>query len=212
MKTHVGEAFRPPATAEQGADRVGEAFRPPATVPSRERTMSQKTELPPWLPTRRPNRLPLDAYREPGQFFLTIATEGRKPWFRQAEIATHCAQELRSTCLRCGFGLLAYRFMPDHVHILVETDTANHLIGLVHEFKQRSGWWFRHRYQAGGLKASPTSSAARPRPWQKSYYDHVLRGEEDTDAVIRYILENPVDAGLVSNRDEFPYSWSANAP
>src|SRR3989304_3707280 len=37
---------------------------------------------PPWLPVRRRNRLNLDVYREPGRFFVTISTQGRRPWFR----------------------------------------------------------------------------------------------------------------------------------
>lgn len=44
--------------------------------------------------------------------------------------------------------------------------------------------------------------------WQKSYYDHVLRQEEDLQAVARYIWANPVRANLVQNTNDYPYPGS----
>lgn len=182
---------------QQRAEPVGEAFRPPAT------------ELPPWLPARKRNRLPLDVYRLPGRFFVTITTERRQPWFRDPEIAGQCARMLRQACEKEGFTLAAYCFMPDHLHLLVLTEVDNDLIRFIHRFKQQTGWWFRVRNEAGGLKASPTSAVARPRLWQKSYHDHVLRRDEELGDVIRYVLENPVRAGLVASCDDYPYAWSS---
>ncbi len=116
---------------------------------------------------------------------------------------------LRQACEKEGFTLAAYCFMPDHAHLLVQTETESDLVRLIHRFKQETGWWFRTRGEAGGLKASPTSPGARPRLWQKSYYDHVLRRDEELSEVIRYILENPVRAGLVASCDDYPYAWSS---
>ena len=99
--------------------------------------------------------------------------------------------------------------MPDHVHLLVLTDAENDLVRLIHQFKQQTAWWFRNQPKAGGLKASPTSPTTRPNLWQKSYYDHVLRQDEDVADVVRYIWENPVRAGLVSSPNGYPYTWSA---
>lgn len=176
-----------------GAD-VGEAFRPPAAP------------LPEWLPTRQRNRLSLEVYREPGAFFVTSATDKRHPWFADAAVTQHCIAELRSSCEVYGFDLIAFCFMPDHLHVLVSTDAGSDLVALIHNFKQRTAWWFRNREAAGGLKASPTSGA---RLWQKSYYDHVLRKDEDIAAVVRYIMEHPIRAGLVTSLDEYPHSWNA---
>jgi putative transposase len=44
--------------------------------------------------------------------------------------------------------------------------------------------------------------------WQDGYFERVLRREEDTAAVIRYVLENPVRAGIVKSVTDFPFSWS----
>jgi putative transposase len=43
--------------------------------------------------------------------------------------------------------------------------------------------------------------------WQRGFYDHVLRKEEDTRAVAEYIINNPVRAGLVKTWRDYPFSW-----
>ncbi len=43
--------------------------------------------------------------------------------------------------------------------------------------------------------------------WQINYYDHVLRSDEATEKVARYILENPVRKGLVEDFRNYPFSW-----
>ena len=170
-------------------------------------------QLPPWLPVRRRNRLDLEVYGESWRFFVTMASAGRRPWFLRQEVVTYCEGELRAACERERFELVAYCFMPDHLHVLVASDREGpDLIHLLRDFKQRTGWWFRNRYQAGGLKASPTTPADRPFLWQKSYYDHVLRRDEDVVDVVRYILENPVRAGLVVEAVDYAYSWSLYGP
>ena len=64
----------------------------------------------------------------------------------------------------------------------------------MHDFKQKSGFAFRH--------------TVPPLQWQKSYYDHVLRREDDVVVVARYIVANPVRAGLASAAGEYPFTGS----
>lgn len=46
------------------------------------------------------------------------------------------------------------------------------------------------------------------RLWQRYSYEHVLRGDEETLGVARYILENPVRAQLVTTVQEYPFLGS----
>jgi hypothetical protein len=50
-------------------------------------------------------------------------------------------------------------------------------------FKQRSGFWL-----------AQNQAAIR---WQKNFYDHIIRIDEDLYAQVRYIVDNPVRRGLV---------------
>jgi len=85
--------------------------------------------------------------------------------------------------------------MPDHLHVLTEgTLLASDLPRFVASFKQQSGFGFARQYSA--------------RLWQDGYHDRVLRRDEETSEVVRYILDNPVRAGLVTVFDQYPYSGS----
>ena len=155
------------------------------------------------LPTRKKNRLPLEGYRGRQAYSLTLSTHSRRPWFREDAVVQYSLESLAQTADSCSFSVCAYCFMPDHVHLLVsgETDESD-LVDFVKRFKQSTGWWFLNQYRAGGLKASPTPL------WQKSYYDHVLRSEEDLRAAAEYIVGNPVRAGLASHIGQYRYAGS----
>jgi len=86
--------------------------------------------------------------------------------------------------------------MPDHLHLVVaaEQHTAD-LREFVAQLKQLSG--YAHKQHTG------------ERLWQPSYYDHVLRDDEPTNRAVRYVLANPVRAGLVQNFEEYPFAGSA---
>ena len=44
--------------------------------------------------------------------------------------------------------------------------------------------------------------------WQKGFYDHGLRSEEDVVAIARYIVANPIRAGMVARVGDYPF-WNA---
>jgi|SRR5688572_15853445 putative transposase len=143
----------------------------------------------------RPPRLREFSYRGRHSYFLTFCTHQRRQTFRDPEIVGMVLQQFRRTAGRYGFELSAYCFMPDHVHLLPKgiRDDSD-LRGFVKSAKQSSGQLYAHR---------------RKEPlWQESYYDHVVRPEESLLHVARYIIENPVRAGLVSSPLAYPHLGS----
>ena len=86
--------------------------------------------------------------------------------------------------------------MPDHVHTLLEgtTDDAD-VLEAFRVWKQTVGYAWKTRTQA------PL--------WQTGFYDRVLRESDDTRAVVRYLLDNPVRAGLVKDAADYPWSGSS---
>jgi REP element-mobilizing transposase RayT len=143
----------------------------------------------------RPRRIPGFDYRGPYRYFLTFCTFQRRPTFRDADAAAGVMAQFRLTARELAFAILAYCLMPDHAHLLVEgTTEAADLRRFVKRAKQRTGQV--HWRQA----AAPL--------WQEGYYDRVLRAEEDSLAVARYIIENPVRAGLVPVPSDYPHLGS----
>jgi REP-associated tyrosine transposase len=93
------------------------------------------------------------------------------------------------------FAVLAYIFMPDHLHLLVEGQTAEaDFRAFMRYLRRRTALAYR-RLTLGEL-------------WQDGYYERVLRQDQATSLVITYMLENPVRAGLVSNAVDYPYGWT----
>lgn len=85
--------------------------------------------------------------------------------------------------------------MPDHLHVLVEgLAVDSDLVKFAHALKQRTAFAARrHR---------------REQLWQRGYFEHVVRDDELTQTVAKYVLENPVRAGLVSEPLAYPFSGS----
>ncbi len=85
--------------------------------------------------------------------------------------------------------------MSDHVHLLLEGQShSSDLRRVVKDAKQRTGYWFRHQFHE--------------QLWAASFYDHVLRNEEATIPAVRYILANPLRAGLSRVLVEYPFAGS----
>ena len=62
-------------------------------------------------------------------------------------------------------------------------------------FRQTSGFHFR--------------ASCGTRLWQEGYYDHVLRDEDATIDVARYIVLNPVRAGFCTDASSYPLLGSS---
>ena len=78
-------------------------------------------------------------------------------------------------------------------------------VGNGHVGEERSSTFRQSLETADGYAHSKT---AKLKLWQGGFYEHVLRAEEDRAAVIRYLLENPIRAGLVQELRQYPY-WGS---
>jgi putative transposase len=127
--------------------------------------------------------------------FLTFCTCGREPQFTAADRVDVVGREILRTADLERVAFPAFCFMPDHVHLLAQGLTADASVRrFVHQAKQRSGYEFSRRF---GQKL-----------WQPSWYDHVLREDDETPVVVSYVLQNPVRAGLVERFEDYPFCGS----
>jgi putative transposase len=143
----------------------------------------------------RPRRLEGFSYRGPYRYFLTFCTRDRTCAFIDADAVAVSLEQIRRTRDDEMFELLTYCFMPDHLHLLIEgCHESSDLRKFAKLSKQRSGAQYALKH-GGPL-------------WQEGYHDHVLRAEDDTKVIARYILANPVRAGLVEDPRDYPFSGS----
>ena len=132
-----------------------------------------------------------------GQVYLiTTATHKRIPLFADFFTARVCISELRRCDLLGRCETLAFVLMPDHLHWLVQL-SAGHLPELVRNFKASSSRGINDMHNAAG----------RPR-WQTGYHDRAIRDDHDLKASARYLVANPLRAGLVARLADYPH-WDA---
>ena len=86
--------------------------------------------------------------------------------------------------------------MPDHWHGLVELGDGIDVSKLVQELKADSARKMRHEHPGIG------------RIWAKAFHDRALRCGDDLVVAARYLVLNPVRAGLTRKIREYSF-WDA---
>lgn len=147
------------------------------------------------MPLRRPGRIPGFSYRGRYRYSVTACTAKARARLDEPAWFAVLFEQIRQLAAEEQFAVLAYCAMPDHLHLLVEGHSDDScLASFMFRLKQRTGFLYR-RMTGRSL-------------WQSGYYDCVLRSEETAATVCRYILENPVRAGLASAVGDYPFAGS----
>jgi len=143
----------------------------------------------------RTHRHPTFNYIGLHEYFLTICTHDRQRAFTDSAFAAAAVVQLFRSAAAFHFEIIAYCLMPDHVHLLLQgIREDSDLTSFVQSWNTTMGFRWR-RLHSGPL-------------WQTGYYDHVLRAEDTRLGVARYVLLNPVRAGLVERAEDYPFSGS----
>ena len=141
-------------------------------------------------------RLHIGRYSEPGRLYLlTTITQKRRPLFQDFKLGRLVVDQFRQAHDDGIVTSKAWVVMPDHFHWLVELH--NKTLGeLMCRVKSRSSLNINNFAQTSD------------RVWQKGYHDRALRREEDLKATARYIVQNPIRAGLATRIGDYPL-WDA---
>jgi REP element-mobilizing transposase RayT len=143
-----------------------------------------------------PPRIQGFSYRGPLRCFITFCARERHTPFAERSVASWLCAQITPFFEEHGFIVLAYCVMPDHVHLLLEgVDERADVVEAVRLWKQLTGFAWK-RWTGTQL-------------WQKSFHDRVLRDSDDTRGVVRYVLENPIRAGLVGGVRDYPWVGSS---
>ena len=89
--------------------------------------------------------------------------------------------------------LLSFVIMPDHMHLIIIPREKN----ISECTKSIKGFSSRKINEGFSRRGSI---------WQRGFYDYILDSEEKVTSRIRYIEENPVRKGMVTNAEDYKYS------
>ena len=151
------------------------------------------------FPKRKPNRLKGFDYSSNGVYFITICTDNRKCILSKivgADSIRPCNVQLTKygEIVKIGIENISkiykdclvddYVIMPNHIHLII---TINTYSGRIISAPTVIGQFKRYVSKECGCSI-----------WQKGFYDHIIRDEEDYNSKAEYIINNP----LKWNEDE----------
>ncbi|WNW14427.1 transposase (plasmid) [Pseudomonas sp. DTU_2021_1001937_2_SI_NGA_ILE_001] len=128
-------------------------------------------------------------------YMVTTILAGREPVFGDWQLGRLLVAELRQAESLGLADSLAWVVMPDHLHWLLVLRRAP-LARLVQRVKSRSA------------RTVNQARAMQGRLWQNGFHDKAIRREEDLQHLARYIITNPLRAGLVNRVGDYPL-WDA---
>lgn len=134
----------------------------------------------------------------PGQTYLiTTTTLDRRPWLALWPIARAVAREIGTSRLWQRCHIHAWVLMHDHMHLLLTLGDDEPLSDVM------------RRAKAVSARAAHAVTASRQPFWARSFHDHALRHEEELAIAARYVIANPVRAGLVDSIWQWPF-WDCD--
>jgi putative transposase len=135
-------------------------------------------------------------YRGFRRYFLTLCTHERRPLFTCRDPVALVESYFLRVARESGIADIAHCFRPDHLHSALEGCTADADVRrFISRMKQFTGFHFQRTFGV--------------RLWQRYGYERVIRSDESTEPVVRYILENPVRGGLVKDARDYPFIGSS---
>ena len=156
------------------------------------------------IPNRKHNRMDEFDYGQEGAYFVTLCTQNRARIFQMelpvgnglcAVPKTHTAGNsiihswLKETERKFpNIAIDKYVIMPDHLHLIVtinERHAGRSLPDVMRFFKAMTTNEYIRGVKDGVL--TPFDGKL----WQKSYYDHVIRNQQDYNEIWQYIENNP---------------------
>jgi len=142
------------------------------------------------------HRLRIGRYGEVNRIYLlTTNTIGRVPVFRDFTLGRLVVDQFRYAQNQAWVKSLAWVVMPDHFHWLIELQQ-----GSLNELMQKT--------KSLSTRAVNLSAGRKGSLWQKGYHDRALRREDDLVRLARYVVANPLRAGLVGKLGDYPL-WDA---
>jgi len=123
-------------------------------------------------------------------YHVTFSTLQRQPIFLDYQSANLLRRILKSSDENNHSQTYAFCIMPDHIHWIFQLTQGN-LSQVIARVKAQY------------------SQKSDSKIWQRGFFDHAIRNEESLTQIARYIVANPLRAGLVDKVGQYTY-WDAS--
>jgi putative transposase len=142
-----------------------------------------------------------------GTYFFTVVTHRRRPILDCPESRQALRDAIENVRQKYPFNIDAWVLLPEHLHCIWT------LPGDIHDFSMRwslikSGFSKRTRalFQVEEWMSASRLTHRESTIWQRRFWEHQIRDEEEYQAYMNYIHCNPVKHGHVKRALDWPYS------
>lgn len=143
------------------------------------------------------------------ELFITIVTNDRRPiLIDNIEILRKSFKRVKQTY---KFEIFACVILPDHMHLLLKPEDINEYPKIIRAIKYN----FSQKINAGGIAIPPYDkencraglpSCRKKIIWQRGYWEHTIRDEQDLNNHVDYIHYNPVKHEVSKNVKDWQHS------
>jgi putative transposase len=150
-----------------------------------------------------------------GTYFFTLVTYKRIKVFSKAENVSLLRNSIQKAIHKHPFRIDAFVLLPDHLHCVwtlpqqdSDFSTRWRLIksNFSRNFDQKTVGWVEERNPAA--ETYPTSRKKKNEKliWQRRFWEHLIRDQNDLNKHVEYIHYNPVKHGLTKAPIDWAYS------
>jgi putative transposase len=142
-----------------------------------------------------------------GTFFFTLVTHRRRPLFSEERWRRALRNSLSKIQADHPFTIEAIVLLPDHLHCIWTLPTADASYSI--RWKRIKEEFTREFLGQGGIEVDVGDSRlehGERGDWQRRYWEHACRDQDDVNRCIDYLHWNPVKHGLVRRVRDYPHS------
>ena len=142
-----------------------------------------------------------------GTFFFTVVTYRRQRFLTDALLRTVLRNAIETTRNQYPFVINAWVLLPDHLHCIWTLPENDHDYskrwGIIKaRFSKQAKEYLHQESWLSTSKQKHRESTI----WQRRFWEHQIRDEQDYQNHMDYIHYNPIKHGLVKHVSDWPYS------
>ena len=142
-------------------------------------------------------------YVKGGTYFFTVVTQERRPIFKEEKSIEILRDVFKVVMEASPFHVEGIVVLPDHIHCIWTLPKGDH------DFSKRwkgIKYRFSLRYKGSFVKSDSMKKKKEKGLWQRRFWEHLIRDQEDFNRHIDYIHYNPVKHNLARRALEWPHS------
>ena len=144
-------------------------------------------------------------------YYITVVTQNRIAIL--IDNIELLRDSFRRSKIKYKYNIDAIVILPDHFHMIITPKNPNDYSKIIAHIKRSFTYGLDKNIKEKALFNLSKSNYKRKLSgiWQKRFYEHTIRNEEDYNNIKNYIYTNPLKHNLVKNIKDWKYS-SLNYP